>query len=97
MWPQRPGGSLIEHPTEVALTIALAAALIKALDLALALLARHRNSRNGRNGQTQAATKLDVAQSEARILAELKDVANGLHSRVTDVSERVARLEGKTG
>ena len=81
---------MIEHPAEIALAAALVAALMKALDLSVALVRK-------RNGcPPVAATQLDVAQAEARIVAELRTVSDTLHGRITAVEVSVARLEGST-
>lgn len=81
---------MLEHSLDLPLGALVAVLVVKeAFTLVRSVIAK----RNGQ-GAPQSATQLDVAQAEARIVAELRTVSDTLHGRITAVEVSVARLEG---
>lgn len=79
-----------EHSLDLPLGALVAILVVKeAFQLIRSVIAK----RNGQ-GAPSSATQLDVAQAEARIVAEVRSVSDTLHGRITDLGERVSRLEG---
>lgn len=84
---------MLEHSLDLPLGALVAVLVVKEAFGLVRTLVMKRNGGNGRSIESPA-TALHVATAKADILLELRNVSDAMHGRITEVGERVSRLEG---